>query len=360
MSNAGHEGEEGSVGKGKYRDDPAIVVSVPHRLDIGGTWDLPPLLYFGRRYKPKTLTIALNIVTTVVIDNGTCGYNVVQMSQVGQKPYEWSGGLDAHDYTGRLGLIQAVLAFFNIEGAKVDIDIGVPPQVGLGGSGALTVALVNACAEYAGEELNVTRTAHDIENGFFSMTGFQDQMAALAGGIRLWYWEYPPEKSIGQELLKPIDYHYLEDRIVIAIVGKHNSTKINQQQVQAFLTPANRQGWIDMNKGTAMAAKAIQNYDWKQLTKCIYDEHCFRNRIAPQRIADMELYIKATIGKNGVFATAGAGQAVCWYFSPDINDILSIKDKWRDLGARLLSSKIASSEIYDNEGNNAQRISERI
>ena len=340
MGHTDHLGSSGAIGPASRN-----IIHAPHRLDIGGTWDLPPLLYFGKRHKPKTLTIALDIWTKVDIQNNNKqnGHNTIRVSQIDQDTYEWSGRLGAHDYTGRVGLIQSILAFFNIEGAFIDIDIGVPPQIGLGGSGVLSVALVKACAEFTGTYLDaIVRIAHDIENGFFSMTGFQDQMAALAGsGVALWHWDYPPENSIGEEILESQDYHYLEDRIVIAIVGRHNSTEINQQQVEAFLTPANRQGWLDMNNGTTIAANAIQNHDWKLLVDCIHSEHSFRNKIAPQRIANMEPFIIATKGKSGAFATAGAGQAVCWYFSPEVDDISSIKEEWKDLGADLLPSKIA-------------------
>lgn len=319
-----------------------IAVSVPHRLDIGGTWDLPPLLYFGKRHQPKTLTIGLDVLTTVTIDNGKLGQNIVQVAQCNQQTYTWSGPLGSHDYTGRLGLIQAILAFFNIDGARIIIDIGVPPQIGLGGSGVLSVALVKACAQYTGDYIDlVSRIAHDIENGFFSMTGFQDQMAALVGGVNLWHWEYPPENSIDQVLMQPDDYHLLENRLAIALVGRHNSTEINQQQVQAFLTPENRQGWLDMNKGTVLAAESIQDHDWRLLVQCIRKEHLFRNKIAPQRIAGMEQYIAVTAGRAGAFATAGAGQAVCWYFSPYIDDVADVRKEWMALGAEIIPGVIA-------------------
>lgn len=320
-----------------------VTVSVPHRLDIGGTWDLPPLLYFGRQYQPKTLTIALDVLTTVSISESS-GRNDILVSQLNQDPLEWSGTFEEYDYTSRLGLIQAVLAFCDMKDVRVDIDIGVPPQVGLGGSGALCVALVMACAKhyYNGnlETKRIVRIAHDIENGFFSMTGFQDQMAALTGGVRLWHWQYLPETSESEELLAPEEYSELEDRIVIAIVGKHDSTEINQQQVQAFLTPETRNGWVEMNKGTALAAKAIKDRDWDQLTTCIRSEHKFRNRIAPQRIAGMEEYIKGT--ENGAFATAGAGQAVCWYFGEDKDDV---QKHWEALGGTIIPSKIKAAPM---------------
>ncbi len=321
-----------------------VKASLPHRLDIGGTWDLPPLLYFGRQYQPKTLTIALDILTKVTLVGSTMNQqNAITVNQYGQQPLDWVGRLKEHDYTSNLGLIQAIIAFFGIKNTIVVIDIGVPPQIGLGGSGVLSAALTKACIKYTGSEETLPETvriAHEIENGFFSMTGFQDQMAALAGGVRLWRWGYPPENSVGETLLTPREYSELENRIVIALVGKHDSTEINQQQVRSFLAPANRQDWRNMNRGTALAANAIQNHDWDQLTACIRHEHDFRNKIAPQRIAGMEAYIAVTEGRNGAFATAGAGQAVCWYFNSNAEDVLDVRNKWKSLGACILPSTI--------------------
>lgn len=351
----GHPGEEGLPGIGPYRNfiyDRCITVSVPHRLDIGGTWDLPPLLYFGRQYRPKTVTIALDVMTTVSItDKGLDqkGKNVIVVSQ-DSEVQEWSGAREEYDYTSRLGLIFAVLSFFDMKNIEVTIDIGVPPKIGLGGSGVLCIALVTACTKYLGfhggfHTERAIREAHEIENGFFSMTGFQDQMAALAGGVRIWYWQYPPEKSDSEELLPPIQYHHLENRIATAIVGRHESTEINQRQVDSFLKPETRGGWIDMSKGTAKAGEAIRDHDWESLVKCVRAEHAFRNRIAPLRIAGMEKFIAITEGRRGAFATAGAGQAVCWYISPCIEDVVDVTEQWAALGGKIIPSKIRNAPL---------------
>ena len=321
-----------------------IKVAAPHRLDIGGTWDLPPLFYYGQQYSPKTITIALDVYTTVTFSAKPFFTRTNTILVSGDSTTEWVGRPEQYDYTSQFGLIQAILAFFEMQNVTVEVSAGVPPRIGLGGSGVLSVALVSACLQMLGRQHTrsiVARIAHEVEDGFFSMTGYQDQLAALTGGVQLWHWDYPPEESDNQPLLPPGDWQELEQRLVIAIVGKHDSTEINQKQVHSFMLPATRHLWVEINDATQQAADAISNHEWKGLTDAIRIEHDIRHIIAPERIRGMEQYKEATDGMSGAFATAGAGQAVCWYFSDNIQDIAIVKAVWGKLGCLILPFKVA-------------------
>ena len=325
-----------------------IRVSAPYRLDIGGTWDLPPLLYFGRQYNPRTITIALSERISVEISDFEPAWVSIMDNSMNNCTMRES----EYDFTNKFGLIQAILAFFECDGVTIDVCSNVPSRIGLGGSGALTVALITAvCAYQSKPKMSVAETvrlAHEIESSFFSITGFQDQLAACVGGVQLWEWQYPAEATQPEELLSSDEYKDFEDRLVIAVVGTHDSNEVNKRQINSFLNPWERPHWNEINNCTKGAASAFRFRDWYELTRMIKREHEIRNEIAYKRISGMEKYISATKDTTGAFATAGAGQAVCWYFSPDIDEVVEVRNTWKSLGARIIPNRISKSGLLVN------------
>ena len=337
----------------------SVKVSVPVRLDIGGTWDLPPLLYFGQAYQPSTITIALDLRVAVRMSRHlpTTQSRITLIGDADESMC-WTGCPEQYDYTGVWGLVQAVLGFYQLTGVDVTIQSDVPAQIGLGGSGALCVALIVACRcllDIPYCRAGVAREAHDIESGFFSMTGYQDQLSALSGGVRLWQWHHPPEQCEGVELLPVEAYPELSSRLALAIVGRHVSSEINAKQLQSFMVPGGRSDWVELNEHTVKAGMAIMSRDWQALVRAVQAEHGIRNRLVPERIAGMMRFIDVVEHSNVIsdtvaWGTAGAGQAALWCVACNPDILARIKHQWRDLGAIVLSTNIATEGCIYQEG----------
>ncbi len=195
-----------------------IKVSVPCRIDLGGTLDISTFFLPLNHLDPSTFNIALDIRTYVRLSAWKKGY--VKIVSRGFKSAEFITGYASFNHP--LGLMFAVAAHFNAGGVCIEIDSTSPPRSALGGSSAAAVAVVAAflkagrsCFDkqpdsrdfsdelgniynegnkihYFNESDLVEKTpviAHYIEAGVAGVPcGFQDQLAAAYGGVNLWHW----------------------------------------------------------------------------------------------------------------------------------------------------------------------------
>ncbi len=198
-----------------------IRVSVPCRIDLGGTLDISTFFLPMGHLAPSTFNIALDMRTRVRLSVWEKGY--IKVCSRGFEPAEFKAGSACFNHP--LGLIFAIAAYFDASGICIDIDSSSPPRSALGGSSAAAVALVSAFLKLESmrtQDLHGTETpdwyngvsgkfpdtdsgislksknffaayasilAHYIEAGVAGVPcGFQDQLAAAYGGINLWHW----------------------------------------------------------------------------------------------------------------------------------------------------------------------------
>ncbi len=309
----------------------SVQVKAPCRLDIGGTWDIPLLMLSGQQYKPATIGISLDMPTVVTLVTGK-GIVIVE-DGIARRLRQ-----DQLDFNN---IIECIIGYFAITDIKIEIEYNCPQHQGLGGSGSLCVALIQALSEFLSKRENVPLLAHDIEHGHFSITGYQDQLMAANGGIMYYEWKYPFMQIESKRLLSEEHYSEITDRLLIASIGKHVSNGLNVKQVATYCDPKTRPQWVDLNEITKEAAKAIESHDWDSLAQYIAKEHEIRNKLVPERVAGMNEYIKVCAKYGVSWGTPGAGQAAIFAFG-DPERITIIKPQWVKLGGQLLSSKIAS------------------
>jgi len=176
----------------KVIESHQIETSAPCRIDMGGTLDISTFYYPLRHLHPCTVNMAINLRTTVRLfpfDKGR-----IKVSSKGFKGAEYF--LDRAPFDHPLGLIFAIAAYFRAEGVHIQIDSSSPPRSALGGSSAAAVALVSAFSKVQhkkGEALlsrkKIALLAQTIEASVAGVPcGFQDQLAAVYGGVNAWYW----------------------------------------------------------------------------------------------------------------------------------------------------------------------------
>lgn len=106
----------------------------------------------------------------------------------------------------------------------------VPSNSGLGTSGALrAVYLVAANPSLIKDKIDLIKRVHTFENAIVSQrAGYQDQAAAVFGGVNL--WEFRKDGSISRTpISKPASAH-LHNRIIIVFSGgRHLSANVHEK-----------------------------------------------------------------------------------------------------------------------------------
>ncbi len=173
-------------------ENETIFASAPCRMDMGGTVDLSTFYYPLRHLSPCTFNLAIDLKTTASLfpfDNGK-----VKITSRGFKSATFS--LEKAPFAHPLGLMFAIVSYFNLSGIHVIIDSASPPRSALGGSSAAAVALIAALCKLfrkaqkpAMTRLQIARLAHAIESSIAGVPcGLQDQLAAVYGGGYSGYW----------------------------------------------------------------------------------------------------------------------------------------------------------------------------
>ena len=320
-----------------------ITATSPCRIDIGGTWDMGMFALPLQAINPCTITIALDYKTIVEIDEYDSGKILLVENGV-----ETELNSFALQFIGKNALINAILSYFCADGISVRVSKEFPYQSGLGGSGSLAVCLISAlnkCFSFDLSKTKIVNLAHRIENDLrISYTGFQDQCAAMYGGVRMWQWIINNDywKS-SLQLLNPADYFDLEERLIISYIGKgHDGNIVNQKQIDSFLDGSKRNVWLAINRNTRICADAFAKEKWDSIAYCITFEHENRTDIVPERLTGNSKKYEAVAKLFGPgFGVAGSGGTV-FYLAKDRFDAMKVKAAWSQIdGCEILDSKIS-------------------
>ena len=219
-----------------------ITVTVPCRIDLGGTLDISTFFLPLNHLNPGTFNIALDLRTTVTLSPWRTGY--IKISSRGFDSAEFEA--QRLPFTHPMGLMFAVVRFFNGHGVHVHIESSSPPRSALGGSSAAAVAMAAAFStalERPVEPGPTAAIAHHIESSVAGVPcGQQDQLAAAFGGVNLWQWMF--EKGHPTFVQKPLvsgddALTSLNRNLLVAYCGiPHVSSDINKRWVKQFLSGA--------------------------------------------------------------------------------------------------------------------------
>lgn len=339
-----------------------VTASAPCRIDMGGTLDISTFHLPLRHLKPCTFNIALDLRTTVRVAPHEAGR--IRISSRGFEDAEFPA--DAAPFDHPMGLMFAVAAYFGASGVHIEIVSGSPPRSALGGSSVAACALAAALASIAEDEqpsrAQIASLANDLEASVAGVPcGFQDQLAAVYGGVNAWYWPVavgdPPFRR--ETLVKSADFEALEGRLLVAYGGiPHESKDVNGRWVRGFLAGNGRDDWRRITELTHRFVAAIKQGNYPDAVEAMNAETAIRREMTPDVVDDLggDL-IEAALRQNCGARFTGAGGGGCLWAIGGPSGIDALRKDWRDLlekreGARLLDAHI------DGEGLKCDSLSE--
>jgi D-glycero-alpha-D-manno-heptose-7-phosphate kinase len=305
------------------------------------------------------VNIALDLRTTVRLE--PFARRRVKVSSRGFRGAEFQAG--TAPFRHPLGLMFALAACFHAEGVHIVVDSGSPPRSALGGSSVAAVALAAAFWEvrrrrepglrFDGRKLALL--AHAVEESVAGVPcGYQDQLAAVYGGVHAWRWRaFPPGRVFERErILSPGRARELERHMLLAYGGiPHESSDINGRWVRDFIAGRNRGSWVEIARLTARFAEALAQADFRSAADCMNREAAIRIRMTPDVVDGIGGRLIRAARRAGCGARfTGAGGGGCIWAVGDTEAIASLKPRWQDIvserrGARLLEAAVAGKGL---------------
>ena len=339
-----------------------IEASVPSRIDMGGTLDIRTFYYPLRHLSPCTFNIAVDLRTRVRL----LPYHddLIKISSKGFESAEFPISRAPFDHP--LGLMFAIAAYFNARNIHVQIESQSPPRGAMGGSSAAAVALIAAFSKLMQQSASkkpLTRPqtailAHGLEESVARIPcGFQDQLAAVYGGVNAWFWPVSIENSqfrkkmvLRKELHKDFESHLL-----LAYCGKpHESRDINSRWVQQFLSGKFRDFWSEIVLCTRQFVAAVSDRNYIQAAALMNRETGIRKKMTPDVLNEIgNQLVEAAVADNCGARFTGAGGGGCIWALGEVKHIDRLKPVWEDIlstenEGRLLDMKIDSQGLVVN------------
>lgn len=242
----------------------------PLRIDLAGGWtDVPA---YAARYGGAVVNIAITLYAHALIRRGGRG---IRLRALDLGTAISASKLEDLRADGELALVKAMARTLAPEGPmEIMTRCDAPPGSGLGGSGALGVALVaalDALREQRRMPAEVAGAAFDIETGEAGIEGgSQDQYAAALGGFQ--YLSYGDPRVSSTRLSVPAGcLRELEQSLVLCYTG-----------ASRFSAATHRKVWSAFDRGDAGVRSALDG-----LRTCAYDMRAALDRGDPSRIGEI-------------------------------------------------------------------------
>lgn len=318
--------------------------AAPTRLDLAGGWtDVPP---FSARSGGLVINAAISLMVRVEL---RLGGELVKLASddLGQAvECANSAGLILD---GRLDLLKAGLRMFPVLGPlTLTTRSDIPQGSGLGGSGALDVALVACLTAARQERLEPRDLAHQawlLETEEARIPGGrQDQLAAALGGFqRLSFRD--PDVGIEPITLEPAFADALERRMILCYTGQ---SRVSGKTIARVMNAYERgdpsvTGALEKMKDVASAmVDALRVADLARVGRLLSENWVCQQALDPgMRTDDMgrlEQVMRDQKVLGGKAAGAGAGGSM-FFLTRDPNP--SIADAARAAGATVLPMRWA-------------------
>jgi len=230
----------------------------------------------------------------------------------------------------------------------------VPGHSGLGTSGALRTAyLVAANPKLITNKIELIKRVHTFENAIVGQrAGYQDQAAAIFGGVN--YWEFRKNGAIHREPLTKKQVKHLQERLILIFTGEgHISASVHEKVFQG----RNFIKFVPQIDRMRVIARLMKNNisDEKIMTKLINETwhlqkklHSYMETPSMKRILD---YCK----RNYLAARAtgaGGGGCMLFYTRPEWKSALI--EEIKQLEKEIKNLKVIDFE-FDFEGIKLQR-----
>jgi D-glycero-alpha-D-manno-heptose-7-phosphate kinase len=320
------------------------------RVDLaGGTLDIWPLGLFHPG--ARTVNVAVDLAVTVRLRPGAGVYRVRQDG--GSVEAGSAAELALHPEGALVGVIAEAM---DLPPFEVDLASDSPRGGGLGGSSAMTVALIAAAEEAFDRPLSRPRElvnlARDLEARLMSLpTGIQDHYPALLGGV------LEIRQAPGGESVRPlaVDLPALGRSLLVVYSGQsHFSAGNNWQVVRRRLDgEAEVTGlFAGIAETAAELPAALEGGDLPRAGELMSREWSYRRRLAEgisTPTLEKLLEVAQSLGAWGGKA-CGAGGGGCLAFLCPPEKKSAIAAALEAAGGRVLAAKPAGEPLEVRSG----------
>lgn len=338
----------------KILEHQKICVSVPCRVDFGGTLDISTFYLPMNHRSPSTFNIALDLRTVVSLSPWQKGF--VKVSSRGFETAVFRK--DEAPFNHPMGLMFAVAKYFNAHGVHIHIESASPPKSALGGSSCAAVAIVSAFFKALDTPIDpeqIAWLAHYTEASVAGVPcGLQDQLAAAFGGVNQWIWKMGKHSPVFERI--PVfenkqDLERFNSNILIAYCGiPHVSKDINKQWVESFVSGETRSIFEKISDLTKEFSMAVMNKNFRLAAGLMNRETNLRLEMTPEVLDNTgkKLFEKAVNCNCGARFT-GAGGGGCLWAIGEAGDIENLKSVWQQVLEPVEDAKILDAKI-ENKG----------
>lgn len=333
-----------------------VLSSTPTRLHCGGSTDHRLTGLLCRSWQPVTANIAIDLRAQVCLRPHSSGRILVDIDGIGKQDFA------APDlpFIGPFALVSALVCYFGVHGLHIEIKTEFPFQSGLGGSGAVAIALIGAIYTALDHKPprvkhfpGIVQVAHNLEDSLFRNTGMQDQAAALYGGVNLWEWQYADRLDFRRQKLIS-DISSLNEHILLAYTGRpHLQTQNGSQMLAKFKETGDLGLLVSISEQARRFAEALQCGDHRSAGQALTAEYHLRSTLLPVLVQDdLELIEMAANAQCGVSVTGNGGGGCIWAIG-EKQDIAELKVQLRD----AFASRKAGSLLPVNATNKGLEVS---
>ncbi len=298
--------------------------SAPTRIDLaGGTTDIWPLYLFHKN--ARTVNVAIDQRAKAKVEQ--VAGNAIEIRSEDQGS---SYRLPSIDYAEDvepghpLELIIRLLAFFKPTGGlNINTSCMSPAGAGLGGSSALSIALVGAFnaligGKHSREEL--LTIAKNVETQVLRIpAGVQDYYPAMYGGLNSVLLEVTGDSVLRHSHILT---HQIESRLVLVYSGKSRNSGANNWEIMKAYLDGNKEVQAHLHGIQDAAADlevCLKTGRFDEVARAIEYEMEHRRLLAPAittpEIDEMITFSKANGAKAAKICGAGGGGCVMFWTS---------------------------------------------
>ena len=299
-----------------------FAAKAPTRIDFAGGWtDTPP-------YSTEKGGSVVNASVTLYMTAKVILNNPEQHKKIIIRSIDYDATVEANSISslkldGKADFAKAALRSLPLDGnIEVITSSDIPPGSGLGGSGALGVALTAALSAARGEELKGTslpEKARDIEvNELKVLGGKQDQYAGMFGGFRYMRFKDPAVEMLPLPLAEATLANLRENSVLVYTGQSRESSAIHKNVVEAYRAGKRETlGALDAIRDAADSMKeALLRNDIDGFAKSLNTNWAAQKALHPSITNDFTEKSFHAANENGALAgkALGAGGGGCLYF----------------------------------------------
>ncbi len=333
-----------------------VIASCPTRVDIvGGTLDLWPIHNLLAKKATVNVAIDLRATATVTISSDKLFHFVSKDQNLSE-----SGDLATVQKSQSLGLFGLLLSSVwnhDLPAITLETEAKSPAGAGLGGSSALSIAVLKALSEararldqsFTGwNEDRIVRTAQDVESVVIhAPTGVQDYWGAVRGGVNILTY---PFGTIDIETLRFTGWEQSGVALICCYSGKSRASAINNWEIFKRIFDGDKQlqsKMSDIGSLSHECALQVKANQWREAVFISKKEWDLRVKLWPGiETAETTKLHQAAIDSGALFSrVCGAGGGgVMAIFSP-VEQAQKVKESLSLKGGQVLDAKLGGEGL---------------